>query len=249
MNTIRVLLVEEIRLVRELLKGLLNDQPDMHVAGRIPDPKAAVVRARELRPHVALIGTIQSEEARLELIQALRASVPDTRIVVMDFWGADDRNLEWVQAGAHALILKDTATTSLLHAIRLAANEIPAPAPVAEPVTVPRGSDGAMAPLTQREREISVMISRGHSNKEIARELQISLHTVKAHVRGIMGKLALRSRVEIAAYAFQGKSSLTALGLVLAQAAGVPLLDTAVAMLNWVFGFAAPTLALAGPLA
>ena len=247
MNTIRVLLVEEVRLVRELLKVLLNDQPDMHVAGRINDAKAAVVRARELHPHVALIGSLQPDEGRIQLVQSLRTTVPDTKIVVMDFWGGDDRVAEFVQAGAHALILKDTAAASLLHAIRLAASGVPTaarmPALVGQAEGRAMGAHGgtmnenAPAQLTQREREISVMISQGRSNKEIARDLQISLHTVKAHVRGIMGKLALRSRVEIAAYAFKGKSPLAAFGLVLAQSAGLPIGDLMMTFTDWCLGW------------
>ena len=233
MNTIRVLLVEEVRLVRELLKTLLNDQPDMHVAARINDAKAAVVRATELHPHVAVIGSLQPAEQRIQLVRNLRTTVPDTKVVVMDFWGNEDGVTEFVQAGAHAFILKDTAAANLLHVIRLAAAGTSASAIRHAPALVSPGADGRGKPevstmqpgengfsqLTQREREIAVMISQGRSNKEIARELTISLHTVKAHVRGIMGKLALRSRVEIAAYAFQGKarSPFVALGLALAH--------------------------------
>ena len=231
MNTIRVLLVEEVRLVRELLKTLLNDQPDMHVAARINDAKAALVRASELHPHVALIGSLQPPEARQQLVRNLRTTVPDTKVVVMDFWGDEDGVTEFVQAGAHAFILKDTAAANLLHVIRLAAAGTPAAVMRHPPALVGGGgesparaemhlhTENGFAQLTQREREIAVMISQGRSNKEIARELTISLHTVKAHVRGIMGKLALRSRVEIAAYAFQGKtrSPFVALGLALAH--------------------------------
>lgn len=247
MNTIRVLLVEEVRLVRELLKSLLNDQPDMHVAARIHDAKAALVRARELHPHIALIGSLQPEESRLQLVRSLRATVPEARVVVMDFWGTEDRVAEFVQAGAHAFILKDTAAANLLHVIRFAASGGAPPVRAesmavvrsgeeaesgrAEAVALPAPAENGFAQLTQREREISVMISHGHSNKEIARELNISLHTVKAHVRGIMGKLALRSRVEIAAYAFQdrARSRLVTLGLALVP--GISATDMAAELL------------------
>ena len=238
MNTIRVLLVEEVRLVRELLKTLLNDQPDMHVAARINDAKAAVVRATELHPHVALVGSLQPVDTRLQLVRTLRTAVPDIKVVVMDFWGNEDGVTEFVQAGAHAFILKDTAAANLLHVIRLTAAGTPgaimrqAPALVggtaespARAATPPHPAENGFAQLTQREREIAVMISQGRSNKEIARELTISLHTVKAHVRGIMGKLALRSRVEIAAYAFQGKTRSPFVGLSVALAHGISSSD------------------------
>jgi DNA-binding NarL/FixJ family response regulator len=200
----------------------------MHVAARINDGKAAVVRATELHPHVAVVGSLQPPETRLQLVRNLRTAVPETKVVVMDFWGNEDGVTEFVQAGAHAFILKDTAANNLLHVIRLAAagasgrHAPPLIAPAGDaPVRadIPGLSENGFSQLTQREREIALMISQGRSNKEIARELTISLHTVKAPVRGILGKLALRSRVEIAAYAFQGKarSPFVALGLALAH--------------------------------
>ena len=227
MNTINVLLVEEVRVLREMLTSLINAQPDLHVVGQIHDALAAS-RAHEFDPDVAVIGLMCREDERLKLIRSLHAVSPRTRIVVMDFRSTEEGMADFVTAGVQGFILQDTPTENMLHIIRIAAAGVPAQrgdAAVALPSNGARafngsnGSNGAHAVaaplelladlpvhLTKRETEITRLISQGRSNKEIARQLRLSLHTVKSHVRRIMEKLALHSRVQIAALAYGGLS-------------------------------------------
>jgi len=200
--------------VREMLVSLINAQPDLHVVGQIHDPRAAF-RAQDFGADVALIGLMYPEDERLRLIRSLHLVSPQTRVVVMDFRSTEQGMAEFADAGVDGFILPDTPIESMLHIIRLAASGV---APRVGTVPAPHLDDGgngngngaghyltdAPVRLTKRETEIARLISQGRSNKEIARQLELSLHTVKSHVRRIMEKLALHSRVQIAAFAYGG---------------------------------------------
>ena len=213
-KTIRLMLVEEVRLVRELLKGLLNEQPDIHVVALLYESSAVLIRARELAPDVLLLGTVYPEDERLRLVSSLRTLAPDLKIVVIDFHSADKSLISYVRAGAHGFILHDTSAENMLHVIRLAAaGELALPQQVSAAAGTPNGEhhppladllQGERPPqLTKREAEIADLICQGRSNKEIAGELHLSLHTVKSHVRRVLEKLALHSRVQIAAFGYR----------------------------------------------
>jgi DNA-binding NarL/FixJ family response regulator len=215
MNTISVLLVEEVRVVREMLATLINAQPDLHVVGQIHDPRA-ILRAQDFVADVAVIGLMYSEEDRLRLIRTLHVVSPQTGIVVMDFRTTEEGMASFAEAGVDGFILQDTPIENMLHIIRIAAARVPAESGVlnhADPVSRSMFGNGhhpvdtlteSPVHLTKREVEIARLISQGRSNKEIARQLKLSLHTVKSHVRRIMEKLALHSRVQIAAFAYGG---------------------------------------------
>jgi DNA-binding NarL/FixJ family response regulator len=228
MNTTSLLLIEEVRILRELFADLLNAQPDLHVVGQVSDPRAGVLRTRELDPDVAVVGVMDNEEERLRLVHELREAAPRTRLVVMNLRPTEHGVSQFLQAGVHGFILPETPVENTLHVIRIVANGMSEPAAVsavAEPIGNGNGNHGSIdhlfgevpAHLTKREIEIAKLISHGRSNKEIARELRLSLHTVKSHVRRIMEKLAFHSRVQIAAYAFGG--------LALAGAGNIPPKD------------------------
>jgi DNA-binding NarL/FixJ family response regulator len=217
MNTTSLLLIEEVRILRELLADLINAQPDLHVVGQVADVRAAVLRTRELDPDVAIIGVMDNESERLRLTQELREAAPRTRVVIMNLRPTEQGVTQFMQAGVHGFILPETPVENTLHVIRIVAGGVSEPVAAvapAGPLGNGTGNHGQMehlfgevpAHLTKREIEIAKLISHGRSNKEIARELKLSLHTVKSHVRRIMEKLAFHSRVQIAAYAFGGLS-------------------------------------------
>jgi DNA-binding NarL/FixJ family response regulator len=230
MNTIRVLLAEDVRVIREMLQTTLNQQPDMHVVASINESNAVLIRAREFEPDVLLLGMLYREEEALQLLRSLRSFAPQTRIVIMDFRPTGGGVAQFIRYGAHGFILPDTPLENMLHVIRLAAlkplESSPEPMPVmpvmpavaaAAPAALPRpeGSEplaafaGAFlfdgvrsAHLTKREEEVAGFICRGWSNKQIAGELHVSLHTVKSHVRRVLEKLELHSRAQVAALGY-----------------------------------------------
>ena len=218
MNTTSLLLIEEVRILRELLADLLNAQPDLHVVGQLSDTRAAVLRTRELDPDVAIIGVMDNEAERLRLALDLREAAPRTRLVIMNLRPTEQGVSQFMQAGVHGFILPETPIENTLHVIRIVAGGVNEPAGAAMPPADVLGNGSGNhsqidhlfsevpAHLTKREIEIARLISHGRSNKEIARKLKLSLHTVKSHVRRIMEKLAFHSRVQIAAYAFGGIS-------------------------------------------
>jgi len=216
LKTIRLMLVVEVRLVRELLKNLLNEQPDIHVVALLYESSAVLIRARELAPDVLLLGTIYHEEERLRLVSSLRTLAPDLKIVVMDFHTADKGLISYVRAGAHGFILHDTSAENMLHVIRLAASgELALPQGVSG-MAADGANDGdhqhhppladllqgeRPAQLTKREAEIADLICQGRTNKEIAEALFIGHRTVASHVMSILGKLGVDSRTAAATYA------------------------------------------------
>ncbi|MBI4502602.1 MAG: response regulator transcription factor [Gemmatimonadetes bacterium] len=220
-----LLLVEDVRPSREMLQHFLNQQPDMHVVATPRDARAAIIRARDLDPDVVLLGTLRDETDRAELVREIRVASPSAAVVVMDFHQPAGAVVEeFTRAGAHGFILRDTPMENLLYVIRVAATG-PDATRGNGPLSLITGNgsvDGghgngshagrdaipqSSAPhLTRRELEIAELIGQGHSNKEIARVLELSLHTVKTHVRRIMEKLGLHSRVGIAGYAYRERS-------------------------------------------
>jgi DNA-binding NarL/FixJ family response regulator len=205
---VSVLLVEEITVLRDLFTDLINEQPDLHVVAAAHEPRVVLARAAELLPAVILVGISHREQTRLRLIRLLRNTAPHSAIVAMIFRPTDKRLLAFVRAGTDALVLHDTSTNTLLHQIRMTARSRSAAAsiPAADAGTVPDRLDfapGLFSALTTREREVTHLIRDGRCNKDIARQLDLSLHTVKAHVRSILEKLHMHSRLEVAAYAYR----------------------------------------------
>jgi DNA-binding NarL/FixJ family response regulator len=202
---VSVLLVEEIVVLRDLFTRLINDQPDTHVASAVHEPRAVLARARELQPTVILFGISHRERTRLRLIRLLRRVTPGSSIIAMIFRPTEERLSAYTKAGVDGFILDDTSISSLLYQIRVTANLRPGfAAPLAEPAVSPAPRTHDLGTLTTREKEVTRLIRDGRCNKDIARELDLSLHTVKAHVRSILEKLAVHSRLEIAARAYDG---------------------------------------------
>jgi DNA-binding NarL/FixJ family response regulator len=137
--------------------------------------------------------------------------MPQVRVIVMDLLAAHEEIADFVNAGVEGFILKDASLDDFVETIRTVARGErvrPArmPGSLYSQIAAPAVSRGAEATLesvrmTQREREVIALIAAGMSNKEIAARLEIATDTVKSHVRNVMDKLALRSRLQIAAYA------------------------------------------------
>lgn len=205
---INVAIVEDNRLVRDGLTIKLNEQPDFKVSyssanGSMDDLRAAA-------SHVLLLDVGLEGEDSLDLAQRIRTELPGIRVIVMDLLPVHEDLFEYVTAGVSGFILKDATLDDLLTTIRSVAGGLTILPPemtstlfsqIADEA-IQRGLEGVneATELTTRERMVVGLIGDGLSNKAIARQLGISPHTVKSHVRNIMDKLALHSRLQIAAY-------------------------------------------------
>lgn len=205
---INVAIVEDNRLVRDGLTLRLNEQLDFKVCYCAAD--GSMDGIRKSASHVLLLDVGLEGEDSLQLAERLRAELPALRVIVMDLLPAHQDLVGFVGTGVSGFLLKDATLEDLLTTIRSVAggHTVLPPAMTSTlfsqivEYAVDRGLEGVTeaTDLTPRERRVVGLIGDGLSNKAIAKELDISPHTVKSHVRNIMDKLALHSRLQIAAY-------------------------------------------------
>jgi DNA-binding NarL/FixJ family response regulator len=210
--SIRVLVADDQELVRTGLTMILDAQVDIEVVGQAADGREAVTLARQLRPDVCLFDIRMPELDGIEATRLLAG--PDVAdpmaVVVITTFDLDEYVHGALRAGARGFLLKDAGPALLLQAIHAAAD---GDALIAPSITVrllaefadrtPTRPVQPVEPLTAREEEVLLTVARGRTNDEIARELHISLSTVKTHLGSLMRKLAARNRVEIAMWAFE----------------------------------------------
>jgi len=199
---IRVVLADDHETVREGLRLLVNAQPDMEVIGEAADGSAAIECAATLRPDVVVIDLTMPGMNGLAAARRLKDTHRAT-IVALTRHDDDAYVQEVMAAGAAAYVLKQSPSAEFLHAIRVAASGgrylDPALPPPSEPRDPRRRS--TTPPVTERELEVLRLTAIGHSNKEIAAQLTISVKTVEVHKANAMRKLNLRGRTDIVRYA------------------------------------------------
>jgi DNA-binding NarL/FixJ family response regulator len=207
--TVRVLLVDDDALVRAGLRLILSSADDLDVVGEADDGASAVAAVREHRPDVVLMDIRMPRTDGLTATETLLAGRDAPEVIVLTTFDADDHVVGAVAAGADGFLLKDTAPTEIVSAIRLVAGGEAMLSPSATRSLLRRVRAGApddraaaatarIALLTVREREVAVCVGRGMSNAEIGAELHLSVPTVKAHVSRLLDKLAATNRVQIA---------------------------------------------------
>jgi len=204
-------LIEDNRLLREGIAATLEDQGDFEVVAVAEDGDAV----RKLKQSgksidVVLMDLGLEETNSLQLMALLRAELPEARFIAMDILPEEVDIVEFVKAGGSGLILKSASLEDYVHTIKAVARgeKVLPPAMTTSLFTQIVESalnSGQAIPdsairLTKREREIVDLISEGLSNKDIAARLHIATHTVKSHVHNVLEKLALSSRLQIAAF-------------------------------------------------
>jgi two-component system, NarL family, response regulator DevR len=213
-DTITVAIIDDNRLVREAIVAMLNRLPDMH--GVCSDVADSAFLA-ETKPQVLLLDVGLRDQDSLALAATLQQGNPGAKIIVMDLLPVNEEIREFVNAGVSGFVLKDATFDELVGTIRsVAAGEKVLPPRMTESLfsQIAREAEGQERAqvvedvrMTRREREVIELIGEGLSNKEIAQRLNIATHTVKSHVRNVMEKLALHTRLQIAAYSHREENA------------------------------------------
>jgi len=219
MTEIRLLLVEDNRLLREGLTAMLNEQPDIKVVAAFGNGKEDVLKAaiQELKPQIILLDLGLKGQNSLRLVRSIKQESSEIKVIVMDLIPVQADVVEFVKEGVSGFILKDATFEDFVGTIRSVAegdSVLPRSltgslfSQIVEKV-VGEGKVGLVESvrMTKREREVIELIAEGFSNKEIAQRLNIATYTVKSHVHNILDKLALHTRLQVASYAHaQGDS-------------------------------------------
>ena len=211
MKKIRILLIEDNRLLREGITAIINAQEDMRMVAASAGSNNVLLQVRRTKAQVLLLDLGLRSQNGLRAVALIAKEVPTVKVIGMGLIPAQADIVEFVEAGASGFILKDAAEKDFLGTIRSVACGIKVLPPHLTGSLFSHVIDRAVnkgkaallsktVRMTNREREIIALIADGLSNKEIAQGLNIATYTVKSHVHNILEKLALHSRLQIAKY-------------------------------------------------
>ncbi len=206
MDPIRVLVAEDHALVREGTRRLLEQHSDIAVVGEAADGVEAVIAAIRLKPDVVLLDIRMPELNGVEATRQILEQVPSTAVLILSAYDDDDYVMSLLDAGASGYLLKTIRSRELVDAVhRVHQGETVLHPQIARKIAK-LWRHGFQVPvdeikLTEREMDVLRLVCRGLQNKEVARELSLSVRTVEGHMRRIFTHLGVRSRIEAAMFA------------------------------------------------
>lgn len=209
LDKLRVLLVDDHRLMRDGLRAILSAEADMEVCGEANRGREGVEKARQLRPDVVLMDIRLPDVDGIEATRQVLALLPRVAVLVLSAFDQEEYLLAALRAGASGYLLKDAPSHEVIGAIRCAARGDawlhPSMARKLVDATVRRrpAAAGPAPALTDRERQVLSLIAQGATNREIASRLFLTEKTVKQHASKIFRKLQVRTRSQAALYAVQ----------------------------------------------
>jgi DNA-binding NarL/FixJ family response regulator len=212
MKKIRLLIVEDNRLLREGITAMIEAQPDLRVVAAFGDCTKALQNISILKPDILLLDLGLRNQNSLQVVKTVKKNFPATEIIIMDLIPLESDVLDFVKAGVSGFILKDATTNDFLKTIRsVAIGDKILPQHLTESlftqivgIAINNSKPGKLiesVKMTKRERQIVELVADGLTNKEIAQRLHLSTYTVKSHIHNILEKLAIHTRVQIAKYA------------------------------------------------
>jgi NarL family two-component system response regulator LiaR len=205
MERIRVLIVDDHKVVRGGLRTFLLAFDDLELVGEARDGEEALLRCRDLQPDVVLMDMVMPVMDGPDATRAIREQFPSTQVIALTSFEEEDKVHRAMAAGAIGYLLKDVDADELAEAIRAAHGGTPTLAPEAAHALI----HAATRPpepghdLTDREREVLALVVDGLTNRQIAARLSVSPSTIKFHVGNVLSKLGAASRTEAAALAVQ----------------------------------------------
>jgi RNA polymerase sigma factor (sigma-70 family) len=216
MKKIRLLLIEDNRLLRDGIFSILKPHKDILIISASGDGKNTLVKIKQLKPNVVLLDLGLRSQNSLHIAEIVKKDFPDAKIIVMDLAPVQADVLQYVKAGANGFILKDASLNDFLITIRMVNEGATVLPPLLVDSLFSQIVDHAVregkselkkaVQMTKREREVIRLLSDGMSNKEIGQKIRISTYTVKSHIHNIMEKLALHTRLEIANYSYTAET-------------------------------------------
>lgn len=209
MKKIRILLADDHQLMRSGLRLLIEQQADLTVVGEAADGREAVALAKSLRPDVAVMDISMPNLNGIEAAHQITQSHAELAVIVLSMHPDESYVLRALKAGAKGYLLKDSAESDLITAVRAVARGKSFFSPAVSKVLLDdyirklkrSGAEDAYDLLTPREREVLQLVAEGKSNKEVANVLNLSVYTVETHRSNIMQKLNLKGVPELTLYA------------------------------------------------
>ncbi len=212
MPSLRLVIVDDHKIVRQGLTAILSLESDFEVVGEAGGLEEAIKLTTTLRPDVVIMDVRLEEESGIEACREIKAVLPDTKVLMLTSYGDDEAIFSSIMAGASGYLLKNTSKAELVNAIRaVGSGQALLDPAVTKKVTdrlvqlSSRQTQPEIDDLSERELEVLSLVARGLTNKDIAERLFLSEHTVRNHVSRILQKLGLSRRSEAAAVALRRK--------------------------------------------
>jgi len=206
---IQILIADDHGVLRAGLRTLLNAEPNLEVIAEASDGNDVLRLASELHPDIVLLDISMPGPGGIEVTRRLKEALPELRVLILTAHEDESLLREAVQAGAAGYIIKRAVESELINAIHsvwrgdLYVHPAMTRALLKETSLFPAMPELSVESLTPREIEVLRLIAKGYTNGQIAKELSLSVRTVESHRANLMGKLELRSRVELVRYAME----------------------------------------------
>jgi DNA-binding NarL/FixJ family response regulator len=214
-DAIRVLIVDDHALFRRGLEMVLEQEDDVEVVAEAGDGAEAIEKAQEVMPDVVLMDVRMPRRTGIEATQTIKDLIPHAKILMLTISDEEADLFDAIKAGANGYLLKEISIEEVANAIRSVyqGQSLISPSMASKLLNefatmVKRADEKQQLPtprLTDREMEVLRLVAKGHNNRDIAKELYISENTVKNHIRNILEKLHLHSRMEAVVYAVREK--------------------------------------------
>ncbi|MGA7837033.1 MAG: response regulator transcription factor [Ignavibacteriaceae bacterium] len=227
-HKIRLLLIEDNRLLRDGIFAVLKPHKDIKVIAASGDGKNTILKIKKLKPNVVLLDLGLRSQNSLHVVEIVKKDFPEAKVIIMDLAPVQADILQYVKAGANGFILKDASLNDFLITIRSVAQGSTVLPPMLVDSLFSQIVENAVrdgktkikdaVKMTKREREVVGLLGEGMSNKEIGQKMHVSTYTVKSHIHNIMEKLALHTRLEIANYSYTDEALRTI-------AMSIPMID------------------------
>jgi len=212
MKKVRLLLIEDNRLLRDGILAILKSQTGIKIVSTSGNSESTVLQIHKLKPNVILLDLGLRNQNSLHIIEMVKKEFPKTKVIIMDLAPVQADILQYVKAGASGFILKDATLDDFLMTIKSVAEGFKVLPPILTDSLfsqiVEHAVKGGKVKLkdairmTNREREVIELIADGLTNKQIGQKLHVSAYTIRSHIHNIMEKLTLHTRLEIANYTF-----------------------------------------------
>jgi NarL family two-component system response regulator LiaR len=202
---IRVMIADDHAVVRQGLRFLLEQQPDIEIVGESKDGAQTLALATQLLPDILLLDLLMPKMDGLTVLREIKRLTPSVQVIILTSYYEDEQIFGAIKAGALSYLLKDVSPEDLIKAVYAAARgeAILHPQVAARVLREMKHQRASLEDLTPREREVLTLIAHGRSNPDIADELSIGEGTVKTHVSNMLSKLHLADRTQAAIYALQ----------------------------------------------